>query len=181
MKLYPDLAAELRSYFEDREQLRQRTVPLCALAGMGDGEPLPIRSFGKYEVLRREGAGGMGIVVRAFDIEVKCEVVLKVMKEDGLANPELVRRFRLEGQLLGQLVHPAIVPLHEMGETPDDRKLLYLAMKLVRGHTLDWLLKRRASLGEQREWFLDVLVAVCHAVHLRTANGCCTAISSRAT
>jgi eukaryotic-like serine/threonine-protein kinase len=165
VKLHPDLATELRSYFEDRRQLRKRAGPLCALAGMGEeGAPLPIRSFGKYEILRREGAGGMGIVVRAFDVEVKREVVLKVMKEDRLANPETIRRFRLEGQLLGQLVHPAIVPLHEMGETPDDRKLLYLAMKLVRGHTLDWLLKRRVMLEEQREWYLDVLVAVCHAV-----------------
>ncbi|HEY7315230.1 MAG TPA: serine/threonine-protein kinase [Gemmataceae bacterium] len=165
LKLHPDLAAELRAYFEDRQELRRRTGPLRALAGMGDGEPLPIGSFGKYEVLRLEGVGGMGIVVRAFDVEVKREVVLKVMKEEGLANPDLVRRFRLEGQLLGQLEHPTIVPLHEMGETPDGRKLLYLAMKLVRGHTLDWLLNRRASLDEQREWFLDVLTAVCHAVH----------------
>ncbi len=105
----------------------------------------------------------MGVVVRAVDLVVRREVVLKVMKKEGLANPELVRRFRLEGQLLGQLAHPAIVPLHEMGETPDDRKLLYLAMKLVRGHTLDWLLKRRESTEVRREWFLEIFVQVCRA------------------
>jgi hypothetical protein len=46
LKLHPDLAAELRAYFEDRQELRRRTGPLRALAGMGDGEPLPIGSFG---------------------------------------------------------------------------------------------------------------------------------------
>jgi hypothetical protein len=76
LKLHPDLAADLRAHFELEDKFRRVAGPFCALAGCGAGEPLPLRSFGKYEVLRKEGGGGMGVVVRAVDLVVKREVVL---------------------------------------------------------------------------------------------------------
>ena len=55
----------------------------------------------------------------------------------------MVRRFVEEAQIGGQLQHPGIVPVYELGRFPDGR--LYIAMKLVRGRTLAALLESRAG------------------------------------
>ena len=103
VKLHPDLASELRAHFQLEDRFRQLVGPFGALSGGGGGSlpPLPLRSFGKYEVIRTEGGGGMGVVVRAFDVVVKREVVLKAMKAHFLTDADALRRFRLEGQILG--------------------------------------------------------------------------------
>ena len=60
-------------------------------------------------------------------------------------NPEVIRRFVEEAQIGGQLQHPGIVPVYELGTFPDRRP--YFAMKLVKGRTLARLLHERTEPG----------------------------------
>ena len=95
-------------------------------------------SLGRYVVLERLGAGGMGSVYAAFDPKLDRRVALKVLhpalaKRDPSGPARLVR----EAQALAQLVHPNVVTVHDVGQD-DDR--VFVAMELVEGQTLKaWL------------------------------------------
>ena len=85
-----------------------------------------------YERLEELARGGMGAVRRAIDRRVGREVALKELLED---TPGLRRRFEREARVTGQLQHPGIVPVYEVGRWPDGRP--FFAMKLVNGRPLD--------------------------------------------
>ncbi|MFL5243450.1 MAG: response regulator [Gemmataceae bacterium] len=61
---------------------------------------------------------------------------------------EMIHRFVEEAQIGGQLQHPGIVPVYELGNTSEGR--LYFAMKLIRGQTLSQLLKERTNPSQDR-------------------------------
>ena len=86
----------------------------------------------RFVVLGEIAHGGMGIVYRGFDRDLKREVAIKVLA-DG-ANSSAAIRFNREAQISGQLQHPGIVPVHQHGRLQDGRH--YIAMKLVKGQTL---------------------------------------------
>ena len=69
------------------------------------------------------------------------EVALKVLGPEAARSPDLRQRFLEEAQITGQLQHPAIPPIHDRGLLPDGRA--FLAMKRVKGHTLEKLLAAR--------------------------------------
>ena len=76
--------------------------------------PLPELKEGssKYQVLEKLGEGGMGIVYLAYDQDLKRRVALKMI---GKLSADGTRRFLEEAQVLAQLQHPSIVPLHDVG------------------------------------------------------------------
>jgi serine/threonine protein kinase/Tfp pilus assembly protein PilF len=76
--------------------------------------------------------GGMGVIYRGFDRELKRVVAIKILNES--ADRSLAVRFSREAQISAQLEHPGIVPVHQSGQLPDGRQ--YIAMKLVKGKTL---------------------------------------------
>src|SRR5262249_32200890 len=86
----------------------------------------------------------------------------RVRREARPARPEVVQRFREEAQVGGQLQHPGVVPVYELGRAGDGRP--YFTMKLVKGVTLARLLKERASPAQERPRFLKVFEQVCQAV-----------------
>ena len=83
--------------------------------------------------------GGMGAIYRAVDTKLDRAVAMKVMLR-AQASAEEESRFRQEARVLGQLAHPNIVPIHDLGT--DDQARLYYTMTLVHGVTLHALLKR---------------------------------------
>ncbi len=85
--------------------------------------------------------GGMGAILKGRDPDLGRDLAVKVLLEDHRERPELVRRFVEEAQIAGQLQHPGIVPVYELGAFADRRP--YFAMKLVKGRTLASLLKER--------------------------------------
>ena len=78
---------------------------------------------------RRHGGGAQGR-----DPDIGRDVALKVLREDFRDNADMVRRFVEEAQIGGQLQHPGIVPIYELGTFSDRRP--FFSMKLVKGHTL---------------------------------------------
>ena len=116
----------------------------------------------RYALGDEIGHGGMGVVYRAADATFKREVAVKVLHAKFGADSGAARRFADEARITGQLQHPAIPPVHDLGTLPDGRP--FLAMKLIRGRTLDELLSERPDLGHDRGRFVAAFEAVCQAV-----------------
>ncbi len=99
-----------------------------------------LKQLGKYRILRRIGAGGMGTVYLAEDTLLKRTVALKVLPKDRAENPILVRRFQSEARASAQLTHKNIVGVYDAGQADG---YLYIALEYIDGIDLqEWLRKR---------------------------------------
>lgn len=87
----------------------------------------------RYEIRAELGRGGMGIVMRALDRDLQREVALKITRGEH-SGPHSIARFVSEAQVTGQLSHPNIVPVHELGHEPGGRT--WFTMKLVEGRSM---------------------------------------------
>src|SRR4030095_9066117 len=90
--------------------------------------------IGGYELAGEIARGGMGIVYTARDVSLDREVAVKVMLP-GMNAAEFVR----ESKITARLPHPGIPPVYALGTLTDERP--FLAMKLIKGETLDELLR----------------------------------------
>jgi ATP/maltotriose-dependent transcriptional regulator MalT len=119
---------------------------------------------GRFEVEHLSGAGGMGQVYRAHDVETGEPVAIKVLTQAGTAE---VERFTREAELLATLHHPGIVRYVGGGATPEG--VPYLAMEWLDGETLAERLKRvQLNVGESLALGMRVASAL-GAVHQRGA------------
>jgi serine/threonine protein kinase len=89
---------------------------------------------GRYTAIRPIGAGGMGRVFAARDEPLGRDVAIKI-SHAPVSGSGLDARLRREAQVLAQLEHPGIVPVHAVGQLGDGR--VFYVMKLVRGQTLE--------------------------------------------
>ncbi len=121
------------------------------------------------EPLEQIAQGGMGTVLRARDGLLDRDLAVKRLHDDLCSDPEMVRRFLDEARLAGQLQHPGIAPVHDLGL--DEQGRPYFAMRLVKGQTLHEALARRASPSEELPYFLGVLESVCQTVAYAHAKG----------
>ena len=97
--------------------------------------------IGRFEVLGRIGAGGMGIVYAARDAELDRKVAIKLLRRSPFAeDDEGAARLRREAQALARVSHPHVVHVYEVGEHEGQ---VYLAMEFVDGRTL-----RKWQLGD---------------------------------
>jgi serine/threonine protein kinase/TPR repeat protein len=96
--------------------------------------------IGHYEVRELLGEGGIGQVHAGFDTTLEREVAIKSLRPELLNDKNFVDRFRAEATSLARLNHPNITTLYSL--LPEGRNL-YMIMELVRGDTLDALLKKR--------------------------------------
>ena len=122
--------------------------------------------LGPYQFDRRIGRGGMGSVWLAtrFDPEFNRSVAIKMVKR-GMDSQEILRRFRMERQMLASLDHPNIALLIDGGSTPDG--LPYLVMEYIEGTPIDrYCEDRKLSITER----LKLFRAVCSAVQYAHQN-----------
>src|SRR5262249_22504058 len=92
----------------------------------------------------------------------------KVLLAGREGQPDVLRRFQEEAQIGGQLQHPGLVPVYELGAA-DGRP--FFAMKLVEGRTLAELLRERTSSTEELPRFLLIIEQVCQAVGYAHSRG----------
>jgi hypothetical protein len=116
------------------------------------------REFGDYELIEELGRGGMGVVYRARQRSLEREVAIKFIAE-WCAEPARVARFLAEARAAARLIHPNIVPVHEVGSVEG---LHYFSMPLIEGHSLAQQLERESTLAPSKA--IALLLKLCEAI-----------------
>lgn len=120
------------------------------------------RRLGPFELEEKLGVGGMGIVYRARYIKTGQHVAVKVLSPDLMADEKVAKRFEREMAILKKLKHPHIVQYYG-GSTSGTQR--FYAMELIKGGSLQAVLKKRGSLpwDDVVEYGLQVAKALEHA------------------
>src|SRR5262245_8199247 len=137
----------------------------------------------RYEIKQDVASGGMGTILRVWDGDLRRNLAMKVMHgrgsaskvtgdgSDGPVDPERLGRFLEEAQITGQLDHPGVVPVHDLGI--DDKGRCYFTMRFVRGRELKDVfdLAREGKEGWTRTKVLGVILKVCEAMAYAHSKG----------
>jgi serine/threonine protein kinase len=115
-----------------------------------------------YEILDEIGRGGMALVYEAHNQRFDRLVAIKVIRPELAGKPEARRRFVTEATAMAGLSHPQIVKVYEVGETPAGP---FLVMELIRGVSLESLLRLGALPIRQAVEFLMVVADAVHFAH----------------
>src|SRR3984957_15597225 len=118
--------------------------------------------FGRYQIIRLIGEGGMGAVYLAEQCEpIRRRVALKVVKL-GMDTGQVLARFAKERQALAMMDHPNIARIFDAGATPKGRP--YFVMEYIEGVPItQYCDAKRMTIGQRLEVFLSVCRAVEHA------------------
>jgi WD40 repeat protein len=184
---HPEFAAELDSFLTDQAALERVAPPEHRQAGEtathlpdaeaptqlpGGSPPLPgtvVRYFGDYELLEEIARGGMGVVYRARQVSLNRVVALKMILSGHLASTSDVARFRAEATAAGQLDHPNIVPIYEVGTHAG---MDYFSMKFVEGGSLaQWVANCRSKSADFQSQAARLLAQVARGVHYAHQRG----------
>lgn len=134
----------------------------------------------RYQDLGSLGRGGIGEVRRVYDPRLQRTVALKRLRLDRVGDEALRERFLEEARLTGQLSHPGIVAVHELGHTPDGRP--YFTMKEIQGRTLESVIAEVHVASRGGSWgvgssgwtfrrLIDALRRSCEAVSFAHSQG----------
>lgn len=133
--------------------------------------PVHNADFGaRYAVKKTLGVGGMGEVRLCHDDVVGRDVALKIMHADPRENPEALQRFVREARVQGQLEHPSVVPVYDLGVIPGGQP--FFTMKRVKGITLERALSGDAHTFKwTRRRLLSAMSQLCLAIDFAHARG----------
>ncbi len=123
----------------------------------------------KYELLKRLGEGGMGVVYRARRLHIGDEVAVKVLHSDLVVDKEAVERFRREARSAAMINHPNVVSIHDFNDGRVEGTPAYIVMELVRGVSLRELLKSEGRLAPERA--VALMRDVCAGVGVAHRQG----------
>ncbi|HET9672352.1 MAG TPA: protein kinase, partial [Actinomycetota bacterium] len=128
------------------------------------GDRALITLDGRYHVVERIAAGGMGEVFRAHDAVLAREVAIKILHRSLAGDPAFVDRFRREARAAAGLAHPNIVAVYDWGAVDG---IYYMVMEYVRGPSVRHLLNERDRLepAQAVEVLRQTLLALGHAHH----------------
>ncbi len=189
---YPDLANDLAGFLSNLDHLSP--APEGRLSGtrpLGNSATIEFSadavgalkqiSLGneqgpRYLLRSFLAAGGMGEVWIAEDKHVGRQVAVKRIRQARLGNADFEARFLFESQVMGQLEHPCIIPLHDLGR--NEAGELYSVMKLFRGSSLKQRLTEFHS-AKKQDWqrqvefrrILEAFASICHAVAYAHSRG----------
>ncbi|MCI0356538.1 MAG: protein kinase [Acidobacteria bacterium] len=122
-------------------------------------------TFGNYRIDSKLGAGGMGVVYKAFDTELDRPVAIKTLLSADSDDPSSLARFLREAKAASRLQHSAIVTIHHFGVEGDTR---YIVMEFVEGKTLKKLIGANPLPVPQ---FCDIAIQVVDALALAHEKG----------
>lgn len=129
----PEPNRESSLYYSSRPIREKRVEALC-----------PGTHVGRFEIIRRLGAGSMGLVFLARDKELGRRVAMKFF---NVADAELRRRFVIEGRITANCIHENIVVLHEMGEFNNQP---FMVLEYLKGQTFASIIRDAAPLPAGR-------------------------------
>jgi serine/threonine-protein kinase len=147
-----DNSSTIGSYGENRE--------VSILADTSDDTKSRV---GRYDILEELGKGSMGQVYKALDPKINRLLAIKTIRfsdefEEDLIQ-EIKERFFREAEIAGQLSHPSIVTIYDVGE---DRELTYMAMEFLEGENLEKYIIKDSLLPFMK--ILDVIAEVAEAL-----------------
>ena len=114
--------------------------------------------YGRYEIIKELGKGGMGVVYQAHDPQIDRPVALKVLREDRVVSEDFVSRFFKEAIFIGRLSHPNIVTVYDVGR---DHGTIYIAMEYLQGQTFNEVI-RSGRLSVEK--IIDIALQVANAL-----------------
>jgi WD40 repeat protein/serine/threonine protein kinase len=162
---------------EDRTRLAQTKlgIPLDVEDIDADDISTVLETPGRYTKKSEYSRGGMGRILLVHDAYLSRDIALKELLPSVIGSSEPTKRdespihqsgqvmvrFLREAKITGQLEHPSIVPVYELGHREDGT--LYYTMKLVRGKTMALALKEARNI-ESRLRLLTHFIDLCHAI-----------------
>ena len=161
----------------DEVEARTGTRPSVALRDVDADPPTPMlrplgaertRLIGRYMVQGLLGEGGVGVVHKGHDTDLGRDVAMKFLHKKFRDQPAVLHRFIEEAQIGGQLQHPGIVPVYELG-TSAGRP--FFTMKMVKGQTLAKRLSERPAPAHDQRTFLSIFEAICQTMAYAHARG----------
>ena len=115
-----------------------------------------------YDILKRLGEGGMGVVYKARHQGLKRLVALKMIRGGSQARADLLTRFRVEAEAVARLRHPNIIQIYDIGEAAG---LPFVALELLDGGGLDDRLAGTPQPGNQAAELMVTLARAVHVAH----------------
>lgn len=148
--------------------VRSTVLPRVELT---DGQPrISVQDRPRYQETKRLGEGGVGEVVMARDNDIERHVAVKRLRPE-LQGTTALARFVEEIRVVGQLEHPSIVPIHDVGL--DEKGQFFFVMKYVNGETLETIIEKLAAgdrdyhtkypFARRVEIFIAILEAMAYA------------------
>ncbi len=127
----------------------------------------PPVSAGRFDLGMELARGGTAVVYVARDRDLDRDVAVKILLAEHSGRPDLIERFQDEAKVMARLQHPGIPPVHAVGWLGDGRP--FIAMKLIRGRTLYYLLLEKSS--DPLASFLPAFEQVCQALGYAHSQG----------
>ena len=124
---------------------------------------------GRYQLQGEIARGGMGAVIKGRDTDLGRDLAIKVLLDSHKDNPQVIQRFIEEAQIGGQLQHPGIAPVYELGQFADQRP--FFSMKLVKGQTLSKLMLDRTDATSERGRFVGIFQDICQTMAYAHSRG----------
>ncbi len=156
----PAPSAKKRDKVDEELILTDEEKKIYGVRFSTEGQPV---SFGRYQVIEPLGKGAMGTVYKGKDPAIDRLVALKTIRLDSIADPselnELKERLNREAKAAGNLSHPNIVTIYDVGMQGN---LQYIAMEYIEGYTLEAVLKRNLQLNYRI--LASIIIQTCSAL-----------------
>ena len=169
---FPQFRTQLQFQFEVHQAIKDDsltgfTMKASNLVNPDNGPRSPTTSFmgttaARYEIQEEIGRGGMGVVYRALQVDLKRLVALKMILAGSHAGANTQARFRTEAKAIARLQHPNIVQIYEVGEQDG---CLFLALEFVDGVSLEKKFAGRSVPAAEAAQLVQTLARAIHAAH----------------
>ncbi len=172
-RIWPSQQVRIGDAIVEVHQARAEGAAPAGAEGESQAIPTEVAAERKYEIDKVLGQEGKGTILDTHDTAIRRDVALKVMLQSG--SEEEVARFVEEAQITGQLEHPGIPPVYELGT--DEKGQAYYTTKIVRGLTLAKVLEllrdgqAEAIYKYSLKNLLVILQKVCDAVSFAHSKG----------
>jgi serine/threonine-protein kinase len=133
-----------------------------------DSTPKKSEAGDRYQLLGEISRGDTSAVLHGRDVDLGRDIAIKVLLGKHVARPEVARRFIQEAQIAGQLQHPGVVPVYDIGRFGDRP---FFTMKPVRGRTLAAILAERADVTTDRPRLLRIALLAAQTLAYAHAKG----------
>ncbi len=132
---------------------------------------LPVPNPARFRTIREVSRGGIGRIEAAVDPVIGRKVAIKMLREELQDEGQIALEFGSEAQITGQLEHPNVVPIYDLGE---DENGQFIVMKLIDGKCFADLVKEEAAGGDQPaalQRLIQIVLRLCDALSYAHSRG----------